>query len=83
MLVEQLTHKGGSAACGGQDEDVCSLVGIIGGEGDRGGGGGMGEALITALVRGLRCLLVQSCQISETAIDSVARGCQAHRAQQA
>lgn len=57
MLVEQLTHKRGSTPCGGQNEDVGSFVGIIGGEGDGGGGGGLREDLIAALVRGLECLL--------------------------
>lgn len=59
------------------------FVGIIGGEGDGGGGRGLREELIAALVRGLECLLAQSRQISEAAVDSMARGCQADRAQQA
>lgn len=83
VLVEQLTHKRGSAPCGGQDEDVRSLVGTIGGEGDRGEGGFLGGIFITTLVRGLGCLLAQSCQVLYAAVDSLARGCQAHRAQQA
>lgn len=83
MLVEQLTHKRGSAPCGGQNEDVGSLVCVMEGEGERGGQGYVGEDLITALVRALECLLAQWFQIFEAAVDSVACGCQAHRAQQA
>lgn len=76
MLIEQLTHKGGSASCCRQNEDVGSLVGIIGGQREGGGRWGVGEVLITATVQALKC------QILEAAVDSLACGFYADRAQQ-
>lgn len=78
MLIEQLTHERGSAPRGGQNEDVGSLAGIIGGW-----RWGVGDHLVTASIRAVKRLLALCCEVLEAAVDSGARGCQTHRAQQA
>lgn len=82
MLIEQLAHERGPAPRGGQNEDVCSLVGVVGGEGDGGRGGGVREAVLTAVVRGLGSLLAHTCQTPQAAVEAVGSGRQAHGAQQ-
>lgn len=72
MLVEQLTHKGRSTACGCQNKDVCSFTGIR--RGDRGSGERVWKALITRLIGGLLLLLAHLCRTLMAAVDSVVHG---------